>query len=173
MLKDGRIWDNNIDFFLAGIMKRIRPLDIAYPWAERIDWIGRRTLWAFATRRCRHDMSLSLFSFSTAAQLQSVEHPKTNLIVRMSRLVKIQQTNDNLIVQSLHYRLTLSRVGGGRSAPPVTYLRIRDCIYIYTLQFFFDNSSFWVWKRGQHFPLIKIAPFSQENIKLVNLTPFS
>ena len=162
MLKDGRIWDNNIDFFLAGIMKRIRPLDIAYPWAERIDWIGRRTLWAFATRRCRHDMSLSLFSFSTAAQLQSVENPKTNLIVRMSRLVKIQQTNDNLIVQSLHYRLTLSRVGGGRSAPPVTYLRIRDCIYIYTRQFFLTIPHFECGRGDSTFHSIKLHHFPRK-----------
>ena len=63
--------------------------------------------------------------------------------------------------------------GGADVPPPVTYLRIRDCKHIYTRQFFFDNSSFWVWKRGQHFPLNKIAPFSQENIKLVNFTPFS
>ena len=32
--------------------------------------------------------------------------------------------------------------GGGRSAPPITYLRIRACIYIYTLQFFLTIPHF-------------------------------
>ena len=38
--------------------------------------------------------------------------------------------------------LTLLRVGGGRSAPAITYLRIRACIYIYTLQFFLTIPNF-------------------------------
>ena len=40
------------------------------------------------------------------------------------------------------HSLTLSRVGGGRSAPPVTYLRIHDCIYTYTHQFFLTIPHF-------------------------------
>ena len=38
---------------------------------------------------------------------------------------------------------------------------------------FFDFSSFLVWKRWQHFPLNKIAPFSQEKWKLVKFAYFS
>ena len=65
------------------------------------------------------------------------------------------------IVQ-VHVPLTLSRVGGGRSAPPVTYLRIRDCIYIYTRQFFLTIPHFECGRGDSTFHSIKLHHFPRK-----------
>ena len=58
--------------------------------------------------------------------------------------------------------LTLSRVGGGRSAPPVTYLRIHDCIYIYTRQFFLTIPHFECGRGDSTFHSIKLHRFPRK-----------
>ena len=53
--------------------------------------------------------------------------------------------------------------GGGGSISPPCHVFAYTRVYIHIhAPIFFDNSSFLVWKRGQHFPLNKIAPFSQD-----------
>ena len=69
--------------------------------------------------------------------------------------------------------LTLFRLGGGTMCPPChvfAYTRVGMRIGVLIC---FDFSSFLVWKRWQHFPLNKIAPFSQEKWKLVKFAYFS
>ena len=70
--------------------------------------------------------------------------------------------------------LTLFRVGGSTMCPPChVFAYTRECMHIHAPNFFFDNSSFWLRKWGEHFWSHKNSPFCQENVKLVNFTPLS
>ena len=69
--------------------------------------------------------------------------------------------------------LILHLPGGGWISPPC-YVFAYTRVYIHIhAPIFFDISSFWLRKWGEHFWSHKNSPFCQENVKLVNFTPLS